>query len=756
MSDVGDVQIVGFSDASQSAFGCVVYARVESSLGVHVNMLAAKSRVAPLKAQSLPRLELLGCLTLANMSKLVSSAIASAVRVGCSHFFSDSRTALCWIRNKENRFKQFVEARAAKIRSATDETTWKHVKGELNPADLTTRPLSPSEFVSSKFWYTGPDWLRLPVSEWPVVDVAGRLTEESVVEIKVGEQVSLIAPSEEIVGSGELIEYTRFSCYPKLLRVTALVLRFIYNAKKSSERRCGSVSVEEIDDAEVVLITLVQGDMRKSSSFSLLEKQLCLSLDKKGVLRCSGRMQHSGLSENRKYPIVLPREGEVTRLVVYDAHERVLHGGVNDTMAFVRQRFWVPRLRQLTRSLINRCVICRFVDGRSYSKLPSPPYPSFRINASEPFSNVGVDFAGPLFVMGEGRRTKKAYILLFTCMWTRAIHLELVSDLSASSCVSGLRRLFGRRGVPQTILSDNAKVFRSADVRALSRDRGIVWRFSTPLAPWTGGVWERLVRSVKRCLRKVLGSSCLVFEELATVLVEVEASVNNRPLTYVDVDGVDEAITPNHLIYSRALPVISLRQDEVQPSQLRSSKGMRLHFLHKQKLLRDFHAKWEKEYIDILRTAGNARAPRSAVRRPRVGDVVLVHGDAPRLMWKLGRVMELIPSRDGVVRSAMVKVGKTGNIIKRAVVCLYPLEVSCEESRDDDSSDASVQPVSVDAPESGSQAEQGATERDEQRSSTTEREEERSTTEREEQRSRRARRPAAETSDAIRRILKQV
>jgi len=328
--------------------------------------------------------------------------------------------------------------------------------------------------------------------------------------------------------------------------------------------------------------------------------------------------------------------------------------------------------------------------------------------------------------------------------------------LSASSCVSGLRRLFGRRGVPQTILSDNAKVFRSADVRALSRDRGIVWRFSTPLAPWTGGVWERLVRSVKRCLRKVLGSSCLVFEELATVLVEVEASVNNRPLTYVDVDGVDEAITPNHLIYSRALPVISLRQNEVQPSQLRSSKGMRLHFLHKQKLLRDFHAKWEKEYIDILRTAGNARAPRSAVRRPRVGDVVLVHGDAPRLMWKLGRVMELIPSRDGVVRSAMVKVGKTGNIIKRAVVCLYPLEVSCEESRDDDSSDASVQPVSVDAPESGSQAEQGATERDEQRSSTTEREEERSTTEREEQRSRRARRPAAETSDAIRRILKQV
>ena len=583
LSEVRNVKLIGFSDASQSAFGSVVYARAESRFGVHVNLLAAKSRIAPLNTQSLPRLELLGCLTLANTSKLVSAALAPAVCIESRHYFSDSRTALCWIRNKENRFKQFVEARARQIRTATDEAAWKHVKGELNPADLTTRPIKPSEFSGNTFWFTGPDWLKLPISEWPVVDVAGSLTEESVVEERVEDGKCMVISSEDSVDNSDFIDYKRFGSVSKLLRVLGLILRFVNNVRTRSKRCNGLVSVEEIGAAECLLIKLVQSDLRRSPKYSLLEEQLGLFLDEKGVLRCSGRMMYSGLNEARKYPIILAKECAVTALFVYDAHERVLHGGVNDTMAFVRQRFWIPQLRQLTRRLISRCVTCRIVDGRSYSKIRPPPYPSFRINSSEPFSNVGVDFAGPLFVKGVGE-PKKAYVFLLTCMWTRAIHLELVPDLGSSACVRGLRRFFGRRGVPQTVLSDNAKVFRSADVLALLRDRGVIWRFSTPRAPWTGGVWERMIRSVKRCLKKVLGNAMLSFEELATILVEVETTVNNRPLTYIDVDGIDEALTPNHLIYSRSLPIVSSRSHEDESSQVKGSHGVRLRYLHKQKL----------------------------------------------------------------------------------------------------------------------------------------------------------------------------
>ena len=165
-----------------------------------------------------------------------------------------------------------------------------------------------------------------------------------------------------------------------------------------------------------------------------------------------------------------------------------MHSGVNDTMTFVRQKYWVPKLRQLTRSLLHKCVICRWIDGKCYSQLPLPPLPTSRVVVQEPFSTSGADFAGPLLVrtIEMERKEVKVYILLLTCSATRAIHLELVPDLSSSACIKALRRFIARRGAPETVISDNAKTFKSEETRQFLRDHGIKWTFILPSAPWTG------------------------------------------------------------------------------------------------------------------------------------------------------------------------------------------------------------------------------------------------------------------------------
>ena len=680
-SEIEDVKLIEFGDASQKAFGAVIYLRVECKNDVQVNIFAAKSRVAPLKAQTLPRLELLGGLVLSKLHNHVISSLESVVEVKSSHFHSDSKTTLCWIRNKERKFKQFVEERTKRIRELTDEFSWKHVKGEENPADLTTRYMMPSELKTSKFWRHGPEWLKLPMSEWPVKDVGQTYTEESVLEMRAEDRKRVDTANVLLVADvGSVIEFARFGSWSKVRRVVAYVKRFINYLRNSELKRNRVLSAEELMEAEVLVIKSMQEGMKSLKEFSQIEKQLNVFSDDKGILRCAGRLSHSSMSMDRKSPILLPRRHHVTSQIVWDAHERVYHGGVNDTMLLVRNKYWIPQLRQLTRHLLFKCVICRWIDGKSYSSRPYPSLPTFRVNVGHPFSSAGTDFAGPLYVktMEVNRHDTKVYIFLFTCMWSRAVHLEVVPDLGSSACIRGLRRFFARRGVPDLIMSDNAKVFKSEETRNFLCERGVVWRFSTPLAPWTGGVWERMIRSVKRCMKKVLKKVRLNYEELETVVVEIETTVNNRPLTYIDTDGIEDVLTPNHLSYGRSLPIIASGNAEISNKPIVNGKNVRKRFLHRQKLARDFCVRWEKEYLDVLRQS--QKMPKTnKLRLPNIDDVVLVHGDSPRLTWRLARVVELCKSEDGECRSARVRLATTGNIVKRSVQCLYPLELSENE-----------------------------------------------------------------------------
>ena len=389
-------------------------------------------------------------------------------------------------------------------------------------------------------------------------------------------------------------------------------------------------------------------------------------------MRAKGRLEKSSLPFDQKFPIVLPAEGYFVELLVSDAHWKILHGGVNDTMAFLRERFWVLRLRQVTRKLVNKCFVCKLIEGKAYSSRPFPPLPRHRINMDHPFETSGTDFAGPLYVKTlefDQQTVEKAYILLFTCTSTRAVHLELVNNLEAPTFLLAFRRFIGRRGAPKLVISDNAKAFKAAETKKFLQDRGISWQFNMPRAPWTGGVFERMIKSTKRCLKKVLLRSSLNFHELSTMLIEVENMINNRPLTYIDTDGIDETLTPNHLIHGRRLPIFN--HDPVTNPNTKCSTQRR--FLYRSKVLKDFVKRWEISYLAQLRQS-NREHKTNVTRLPKLNDVVLVHDNSPRLSWKIARVVELLKSSDDVCRAAVIRMCGSGKLLKRAIRCLYPLE----------------------------------------------------------------------------------
>ena len=219
--------------------------------------------------------------------------------------------------------------------------------------------------------------------------------------------------------------------------------------------------------------------------------------------------------------------------------------------------------RNLIRSIIYRCVTCRRFEGRPFHGPPPPPLPPFRVKEEPPFSCTAVDFAGPLHVKTHGvTRSCKTWICLYTCCVTRAVHLEVVPDLSTSTFIRSLKRFCARRGLPHRILSDNGKTFKAAakvvesivdqpEVKLHLSQIGVKWCFNLERAPWWGGVFERLIKSVKRCSRKMIGQAKFTYDELVTAITEVEAIINSRPLSYVSTEDVDEPLTPSHLLVGR-------------------------------------------------------------------------------------------------------------------------------------------------------------------------------------------------------------
>ena len=271
-------------------------------------------------------------------------------------------------------------------------------------------------------------------------------------------------------------------------------------------------------------------------------------------------MKNADLKYDAKYPYILPKESYFTALVIINAHKEVKHNGMKETLRNLRTEFWVTRSRNFIKKIIHSCITCRYVEGKSYDYPKTPALPKFRVQKDFAFSITGLDYAGHLYVKNvytksEKEEMHKCWLALFTCANSRCLFLDLVPNNSAETCVLALKRFISSRGVPKLIISDNGSAFVSKQVQEFAASKFIEWKFNTEAAPWKGGFFERMVKSVKRCLKKVLMNTRLNYEELLTTIKEIENIINNRPLTYIYDDVSQDILTPNKLLFGRNLEV---------------------------------------------------------------------------------------------------------------------------------------------------------------------------------------------------------
>ena len=405
-------QLHGFGDASMKAYCAVVYLVYETTKGIYSKLFCSKTRVAPLKNLTIPRLELLSARILAALMDNVYKALSSQVTIEKTKFWLDSKTALYWIYN-QGEWKQWVQFRVSEILKLTKKSDWGHVGGKDNPADIGSRGASALVLCNNKLWWEGPVWLRGGEENWPNTLVL-KDTMQVQDERKKTVVLSVVAENNDRVSN--VVNVEKFTSLNKLLRVTAWVRRFINNVKeqrKKGELKKGGLEVVEIKEAEKVWIIDAQRMLEESADFEKVKIQLGIVV-KNDLLVCQGRLENSDLDSEAKYPIILPKEHRLTQLIVLDCHSKIHHMRVRATLAELRSRFWITKGRQFVKKILKQCFRCRFMDCKPFNDPPTAALPDFRVTEAPPFSTTGIDFAGPLFVKTKGGEMVKSYIVLFT------------------------------------------------------------------------------------------------------------------------------------------------------------------------------------------------------------------------------------------------------------------------------------------------------------------------------------------------------
>ena len=385
----------GFGDASGKAYCAVVYFVCEAYGAFSITLLTSKNRIAPLKTQTIPRLELMSGRVLAKLMETVQNALKEEVEIKVSRQWLDSKTALWWINNR-GEWKQFVRQGVSEILRITRKEDWAHCPGEQNPADIGSRGELASRLKKNELWWRGPTWLSGPREGWPVSKISE--TPQSIdEEKKMNVTMARVTTKSKI---STVVKIGKFSKLGRLLRVTAWVKHFLINLRstaKGTERREGMLCRSEIVEAERMWLRSSQDELKSSKHYSDLAMKLKL-IEIDGLLRCKGRLECSDLEPESRQPIILPRDDKLTKLVIEECHLKTKHGGIRATLGELRSRFWVPKGRQDVKKVLNECMTCKRQQGKPFGSPPEAALPDFRVKEALPFSKVGVDFAGPLFV----------------------------------------------------------------------------------------------------------------------------------------------------------------------------------------------------------------------------------------------------------------------------------------------------------------------------------------------------------------------
>ena len=692
-----DVTLHCFSDASEVALGCVLYL---VGNGVSV-MFASKGKVCPVKMEcfTVPRKELTALCLAVRFIRFVVTALTDYISFKSLHAWCDSTTALVWSVCRKPHKEIYIRHRVNEMSKVVDEFGIKlhYILTYNNPADLITK-YQPDALVC-KLWCEGPPILRHQ-AQWLVYQPPRAKVD--CVPVYLG-SVS-ISPDEYSVGLPSIKNISDLpEVFSKTTRAVVLAKGQVLSSRHIHLARL--IWYREVQSKYYLDVVQFLSDINNENTRSLQGKKLIRSkklivpdicvnlnlfLDADKVIRLFTSLLNSGnLSYDQKFPVLLPRRDHFTYLVIKDCHARCGHSGLMATLNTLRSSFWIPKCGKSVGSVIKACAKCKLLRGDRYHVPQSPPLPFHRVADADPFSYVGCDMSGHFFVR-DGTDAVKCFLFIFTCATSRACHVEVSPDASAKSFCNAFLRMVGRKGTPLLIISDqgsNLKAFAKALVdisdTALVRntliDHGVQWKFIPSHAPFMGGQWERILGCLKNVIRKAVGKKLLSRDEFRTVVAYAEAVVNDRPMTYVSQADHDFVpLTPNVLLYGRNLRFDMRGIGEVDlndPSYKFGSHGT-LNIMCKRlkSTLIQVRKLWVQDYFAALREKDalrNRGSPASKyILEAQPGDVCLVAGD--NHTFRLGRILELIPSEDGLVRSARVQT-KGGSGI-HALVNLRHLE----------------------------------------------------------------------------------
>lgn len=731
-----NLQLHGFADSSIQAYGCCVLLRVIHPNGkITCQLIASKSRVAPLKQVTIPRLELAAAELLSQLMHSVRQAME--ITDIPYYLWTDNTIALHWINKPVHMLKLYVANRVKKIQELTEIRSWHHIRTHENPADLISRGMSAADIVHSQLWWHGPEWLCKPQESWPKPIKIKELQQppEVMTELKVHTVRKQPKELEIFVKNHPktvlLFSYTKN--LGEIKRILTYVRRFIDGCKRKYKNRPKqAISADELklnvrkyvsfptdEELSESIKTFIRREQQlayphecahfekygNENPKEFPEKSKLINvtplIDKDGIIRVGGRIKLAELPFNTKHPVIVPPHSRLSRALILEAHRATSHGGNQSMITYIRSNYWIPKLRAELKNFTRRCTECTRHSKRPTTQMMAD-LPADRITRHWAFQNTGVDYAGPFLLKETYKRNapvRKCWVAIFVCMCTRAVHIDIVADLSSAAFISCYERFVASRGPCTKMYSDNGTSFVGAqrhikeafdkftapeNIEILNR-KGTKWTFISPASPHQGGIYEAAVKSAKYHITRVIGHQKYVYDDYLTLLKKIEAILNSRPLYAPTDDPFDvPVITPAHLVLGRQIicppPINAPPQTNFSAQRVRNEQH---------KMIESFWKSWSADYL--VPSLISRKKWQKVEENVKVGQMVLVKDDnLPPSCWQLGKIIELLPSKDGLVRSVVIETANKNNNasaykkkttkLTRAVqkVCILPTENELE------------------------------------------------------------------------------
>jgi len=674
-----------FCDASTKAIAAVTYVKLTDTKGnSELGFMFGKAKLAPQQEITIPRLELCAAVLAVEIADIISEEID--VPFHTTRFFTDSRVVLGYIQNESRRFYVYVCNRVQRIRKSSGPEQWNYVPTGLNPADIASRSI-PANALGSSPWLKGPDFLLKsnPEKTEASFDLVNPETDPEIRPTVTTFATSLTETSLDPR------RFESFSTWESLLRTVARLVHIAICFKGNSYGNecqgwhiCKSLTPEDYRKARDLILSSLQ---RKTfpDIFTCLKAQkdipkqnplrkLSPFKDEADCLRVGGRLSQAKMQSDEAHPVIIPGNHHITTLLIRHHHQQVHHQGRHFTEGAVRSAgIWIVGGKRRISSIIHHCVTCRRLRWNTETQKMSD-LPIDRVTVCPPFTHVGVDVFGPWSV--SSRRTRrgltnsKRWAVIFTCLGTRAIHVEVIESMGSSSFINALRRFISIRGPVKQLKSDCGTNFLGAckelgitskhcnnqEIQDFLSKNECTWIFNPPYGSHMGGSWERIIGIVKRILDSMLVTNLvrmLTHEVLVTLLAEVTAIVNSRPLIPVSSDpDCPFILTPATLLTQKTgLP-------PTPPGNFDNSDLFGRQWRQVQHLSNVFWHRWRTQYLPTLQ---ERRKWQSETKNLQKGDLILLKDNkAKRNHWPMGVVLETFPSQDGRVRKVEVKIASGG------------------------------------------------------------------------------------------------